>query len=105
MRYPKTIKMDPNRVEVAPFGAKLCQNVATRLRIMLDRSLDPKTKFKHLETNQDFPQGRRHGAEPPKFDFPVFSIEVPKKTAMMSCNRDSPSEYCTPLHKKLMVDR
>ena len=49
MRYPKTIKMDPNQVEVAPFGPKLCQNVAPRLRIIFQSLLVPKAKLKKTD--------------------------------------------------------
>ena len=51
MRYPKTTKMDPNRVEVAPFGPKLCQNVAPRLRIIFQTLLGLKTKLKKTKKN------------------------------------------------------
>ena len=37
--------MDLNGVQVAPFGPKLAQNDAPDLRIILDRSLDPKKQF------------------------------------------------------------
>ena len=46
VRYPKTIKMDPNRVEVGPCGPKLCQNVGPRLRIIFQALLDPKVELK-----------------------------------------------------------
>ena len=73
----KPIKIDLNGVQVAPFGPKLGQNDAPDLRIILDRFLDPKTQFKNKK-NPDFPQGRRHGAEPPKFKMkntaPPFSL-------------------------------
>ena len=38
--------MGLNRVEVAPFGPTLCQNVAPRLRIIFQALLGPKTKIK-----------------------------------------------------------
>ena len=41
------MKMVPNRVEVAPFGPKLCQNVAPRLRIVFQALLGPNTQFKN----------------------------------------------------------
>ena len=36
----------PNRVDVGPFGPKLCQNVAPRLRIIFQALLGPKTQLK-----------------------------------------------------------
>ena len=42
----QTIKMGLSGVEVAPFGPKLCQNVAPRLRIIFQALLGPKTKLK-----------------------------------------------------------
>ena len=44
---PQNHENDPNRVEVAPFGPKLCQNVAPRLRIIFQALLGPKTLFKN----------------------------------------------------------
>ena len=43
---PKTINMGLNWGEVAPFGPKLCQNVAPRLRIIFQALLGPKNKLK-----------------------------------------------------------
>ena len=51
IRSPKTIKMDLNRVHVAPFGPKLCQNVAPRLRIIFQALLGPKTQLKNTKTS------------------------------------------------------
>ena len=45
-RPSKTIKIGLNRIQVVPFGRKLCQNVAPRLRIILQAPLGPKTKLK-----------------------------------------------------------
>ena len=45
-RPSKTIKIGLNGVEVAPFGPKLCQNVAPRLRIIFQALPGPKTKLK-----------------------------------------------------------
>ena len=45
MRSEKTIKTGLSGVEVAPFGPKLCQNVAPRLRIIFQALLGPKTKL------------------------------------------------------------
>ena len=39
---PEIIKMHTNGLPVAPFGLKLCQNVAPRLRIIFQALLDPK---------------------------------------------------------------
>ena len=39
--------MDTDGVQVAPFGLKLCQNVAPRLRIIFQALLGPKTLFKN----------------------------------------------------------
>ena len=47
LRSAKTIKMRLNGVEVAPFGPKLCQNIAPRLRIIFQPLLDPKTQLKN----------------------------------------------------------
>ena len=45
-------------VEVAPFGLKLCQNVASRLRIIFQALLGLKTQFKKQKSenveNPDF---------------------------------------------------
>ena len=41
--------MDPNRVQVAPFGLKLCENVAPRLRIIFQALPDPKTELKNTK--------------------------------------------------------
>ena len=49
-RPSKTIKIDLNGVQVAPFGLKLCQNDAPDLRIILGALLDPKTQFKKSKT-------------------------------------------------------
>ena len=38
--------MGLNGVEVAPFGPKLCQNVAPTLRIIFQALLGPKTQLK-----------------------------------------------------------
>ena len=46
MRYPKTIQIDPNEVQVAPFGPKLWQNVALRLRIIFQALLGLKAQLK-----------------------------------------------------------
>ena len=53
MRYPKTIKMDPNRVEVGPFGPKLCQNVAPRLRIIFQALPGLKTQLTNDQKNKN----------------------------------------------------
>ena len=47
MRYPKTIKIGLNGVQVAPFGPKRCQNDAPDLRIIFPALLGPKTKLKN----------------------------------------------------------
>ena len=47
MKYPKTIKMGLNGVQVAPFGPKLGQNDAPDLRIIFRTLLDPKTLLKN----------------------------------------------------------
>ena len=44
--------MGLNGVEVAPFGPKLCQNVAPRLRIIFQALLDPKAKFKNQKNSE-----------------------------------------------------
>ena len=49
-RPSKTIKIDLNEFQVAPFGLKLCQNEAPDLRIILDTLLDPKTQLKKSKT-------------------------------------------------------
>ena len=46
----KHIKIDLNRVQVAPFGPKLGQNDAPDLRIILDRFLDQKSQFKNKKS-------------------------------------------------------
>ena len=48
MKVTKTIQMDLNGVEVAPFGPKLCQNIAPRLRIFIQALLRLK---KHIKKN------------------------------------------------------
>ena len=55
MRYHKTTRMDPNRVEVAPYGPKLCQNVAPRLRIIFEAFLRPKTQLKKKQRMLEIP--------------------------------------------------
>ena len=45
-RPSKTIKIDLNGVQVAPFGLKLCQNDAPDLRIIFPALLGPKTQLK-----------------------------------------------------------
>ena len=44
MRYPKTISINPNRVEVAPFEPKLCQNDTPELRNILEAFLGTKIR-------------------------------------------------------------
>ena len=51
-RLSKTIKIVLNRVQVAPFGLKLCQNDAPDLRIILGALLGPKTLFKNQNNNK-----------------------------------------------------
>ena len=43
--------MDTKRVQVAPFGPKLCENDAPRLRIIFQALPGPKTKLKSKNTN------------------------------------------------------
>ena len=45
----KNYRMDPNRVEVAPIGPKLCQDVAPSLRIFFQPFLGPKTTQKNIK--------------------------------------------------------
>ena len=58
-----------NGVEVAPFGPKLCQNVAAGLRIILDQSRDPSTQFKHKQIRIFLRVGgmRRSHKKPPRY--------------------------------------
>ena len=51
-RPSKTIKIGLNGVEVAPFGPKLCQNVAPRLRIIFQALLGQRTQL----TNSKIPE-------------------------------------------------
>ena len=52
-RPSKTIKIGLNGVEVAPFGPKLCQNVAPRLRIIFQALLAQKTQLKKTKKNEN----------------------------------------------------
>ena len=52
MRCRKTIKVDLNRVQVAPFGPTLCQNVAPRLRIIFQPLLEPKNNSNKSKKNE-----------------------------------------------------
>ena len=61
MRYPKTMKMDLNHVQVGTFGLKLCQNVAPRLRIIFQALLGPKNQLKKSK-------------EPEMLKIPVFAV-------------------------------
>ena len=45
----ETMKMGLSGVEMAPFGAKLCQNVAPRLRIIFQALLGLKTQLKNIK--------------------------------------------------------
>ena len=58
----KTIKMGLNGVQMAPFGLKLGQNVAPRLRIIFQALLGPKTQFK----NQKMPYNLK---------IPIFTVK------------------------------
>ena len=49
---PKTIKIDLNGVQVAPFGPKLGQNDAPDLRIIFQTLLGPKTSFQHQKNTK-----------------------------------------------------
>ena len=48
-RYPKTVIMDPSRVDVPSFGPKVCQNVAPRLRIIFQALLGPKARLTKIK--------------------------------------------------------
>ena len=57
------MKIGLNRVEVALFGPKLCQNVAPRLRIIFQALLGPETQLKKIKKpenveNPDFPRSQ-----------------------------------------------
>ena len=64
--------MDPNRVQVAPFGPKLCQNDAPDLRIILGALLGPKTQ---LEKNKN--RGKKKHQNP---DFYVSKPSIIYRT-------------------------